>query len=144
MAWQLLLVYVGGNLAYWMVIVLFRSSILHLMYANKYPQLLALVPWIGLASLLRIATTARAIPLRAVKAPSLVFYAYGVSTAIDCMVGAPMVWRFGLRGFVWTDVCSNAVALIVVSVLLRRKLYSEEREASASQFRPEQVLAAAV
>jgi O-antigen/teichoic acid export membrane protein len=130
-AWQLMLVYVGGNLAYWMVIVLFRSPILHLMYGGKYPQLLALVPWIGLASLLRIATTARAIPLRAVKAPSLVFFAYGVSTTIDCLVGAPMVWRFGLRGFVWTDVASNAVALIVVSVLLRRKLRSEEVKADA-------------
>jgi O-antigen/teichoic acid export membrane protein len=124
--WQLFLVYAGGNLCYWSALVLFRGPVIHLMYGDRYSVLLPLVPWVALASVLRIATTAQAIPLRAVKAPSLVFYAYGVSTAVDCLVGAPMTWYFGLRGAVWTDVFSNAAALVVVYFLLQRKLRQEE------------------
>ncbi|HEV2176121.1 MAG TPA: hypothetical protein VGW33_02810 [Terriglobia bacterium] len=123
---RLTLLYAGGAAAYWAAIVIFREPILRLLYAGKYQQVSSLVPWVALGSILRIAATAQAIPLRAIQTPSLVFIAYGISGVVAVGIGAPATFLFGLRGAVFTDVAANAVAVGVAFLLVGRSLRGQD------------------
>ncbi len=121
-AWRLTLLYAGGTAAYFALVVLFRGPLLHLLYGGKYLEVLSLVPWVGLGAVLRIASTAQAIPLRASQSPYLVFVAYGASGVVAVLLGVPLIWAYGLRGAVFATVLSNATGLIVAWGAVRLRL----------------------
>ncbi len=118
LAAKLALIYAGGTILYWLVIVFFRAPIVDHLYAGKYMEITGLIPWLALGSVLRISATSQAIILRAMHAPSLVFVAYGAASVVDIVAGIPCTWAFGLWGAVFTLVLSSAVALVVTSVIL--------------------------
>ncbi len=122
LAWHLTYIYAGGTIAYFVVIIFIRGFLLHLLYADKYMQVISLIPWVGLGMVLRIAATAQAILLRALQSPRQVFIAYGASGAVAAVIGIPLCWAFGLTGAVWAGVLSSATALVVSFILLKRSL----------------------
>jgi O-antigen/teichoic acid export membrane protein len=120
LAAKLALIYAGGTILYWLLIVLFRWQIVEHLYAGRYMGIVGMIPWLGLASVLRISATSQAIILRAMHAPYLVFVAYGAASVVDVVAGIPCTWAFGLRGAIFGMVLASAVALIVTLVMLHR------------------------
>jgi O-antigen/teichoic acid export membrane protein len=123
---RLTALYMGGTAAYFALVIGFGPSLLHLLYKGKYLDVAGLVPWLGLAMVLRIGATAQALLLRAVQSPSLVFVAYGASTLVAVFVGIPATKLFGLQGAVVTTIAVGATALSVSLVLLRNRLRAIE------------------
>jgi O-antigen/teichoic acid export membrane protein len=135
--WKLTWLYAGGAAIYWLVILPFRGTVLHILYAGKYSEVASLLPLLALASVLRIAATAQAISLRAMQLPFLVFLAYGACSVVAGVMGFPAISAFGLRGAVLTLVVSSAVALVVAQSLVRYALHHQpevriERRRSSS------------
>lgn len=120
LAAKLALIYAGGTTLYWLLVVIFRWQIVEQLYAGKYMGIVAVVPWLALASVLRISATSQAIMLRAMHAPSLVFVAYSAASVVDIVAGIPCTWAFGLWGAIFGMVLASAVALIVTVVMLHR------------------------
>lgn len=120
LASKLALIYAGGTTLYWVLVVLFRWQIVEHLYAGRYMGIVGLIPWLALASVLRISATSQAIILRAMHAPSLVFVAYGAASVVDVVAGIPCTWAFGLWGAIFGMVLASAVALVVTLVMLRR------------------------
>ncbi|HET7212142.1 MAG TPA: hypothetical protein VFL79_01020 [Terriglobia bacterium] len=120
LAAKLALIYAGGTILYWLLVILFRRPIVANLYAGKYMGIIAMIPWLGLASVLRISATSQAIILRAMHAPYLVFVAYGAASVVDVVAGIPFTWAFGLWGAIFGMVLASAVALTVTIVMLRR------------------------
>lgn len=120
LAVKLVLIYAGGTILYWLIIVLFRKPLVFHLYAGKYQEITGLLPWLALGSVLRISATSQAVILRAAHSPSLVFVAYVASSVTAILVGVPCTSVFGLQGVVFTLVISSAVALTVTSILVYR------------------------
>jgi O-antigen/teichoic acid export membrane protein len=120
LAARLAIIYGGGTILYWVIIVIFRGPIIHHLYAGHYAEITSLVPWLALGSVLRISATSQAVILRAMHSPYLVFVAYAAASAVAVLLGVPCTWAFGLSGSVFTLVLSSAVALVVASVLAHR------------------------
>ena len=120
LAAKLALIYAGGTILYWLLVVLFRWQIVEHLYAGKYMGIIGLIPWLALSSVLRISATSQAIILRAMHAPSLVFVAYGSASVVDVVAGIPCTWAFGLRGAIFGMVLASSVALGVTLIMLRR------------------------
>ena len=127
LAAKLAFIYAGGTVLYWLLVVLFRWQIVEYIYAGKYVGIISLIPWLALASILRIWATSQAIVLRAMHAPSLVFIAYGAASAVDVVAGIPCTWAFGLWGAIFGMVLASAVALFVTLGILHRHAPSSGR-----------------
>ncbi|HEX5413003.1 MAG TPA: hypothetical protein VFZ27_14225 [Terriglobia bacterium] len=121
LAAKLAIVYAGGTILYWLMMVTFRWQIVGHLYAGKYMGIVGLIPWLGVSSVLRISATSQAIILRAMHAPALVFRAYGTASVVDVVAGIPLTWVFGLWGAIIGMVSSSAVALIVTFTMLHRR-----------------------
>lgn len=121
LAAKLAVIYAGGTILYWLVIVLFRQPIVRHLYAGKYMGIAGLIPWVALGSILRISATSQAVILRAMQSPWLVFVAYVASSVVGVLIGIPCTWAFGIQGSVFTLVISSAVALAVASILVYRR-----------------------
>lgn len=120
LAAKLALIYAGGTILYWLVMVTFRWQVVDHLYGGKYLGIVGLIPWLAVASVLRISATSQAIILRAMHAPRLVFAAYSTASAVDVVAGIPLTWAFGLWGAIVGMISSSAVALIVTFAMLHR------------------------
>lgn len=119
--WKLAALYAGGTMLYWAIIMIWRGSVLNLLYDGRYTDIANLIPWIALGSILRISATAHAIILRAMQSPWLVFFAYAGSCLVALLVGVPLAWAFGLRGAVISLALSSGVALVIGLTVLHRQ-----------------------
>lgn len=126
LAAKLAMVYAGGTILYWLIIVTFRSQIVEHLYAGKYIGIIGLIPWLAVSSVLRISATSQAIILRAMHAPSLVFAAYSAASVVDIVAGIPLTWAFGLWGAIIGMISSSVVAVIVTFAMLHRHTLSPE------------------
>lgn len=115
------LLYAGGGVAYWCLLVVFRTQIVHLMYGGNYDNLAKFVPWLALASVLQISIAGPAIGLRAMESPASVFVAYAASAAVAIFVGVPIVWALGVQGVIISMMLASLAGLIVGTFLLKRK-----------------------
>ena len=123
---RLTALYAGGTAVYFALVIGLGPSLLHLLYKGKYMGVTRLIPWLGLAMVLRIGATAQALLLRAIQSPSQVFIAYGASTLVAVLAGIPATKFFGLQGAIVTTVAVGATALLVSGVLLRNRLRAIE------------------
>jgi O-antigen/teichoic acid export membrane protein len=112
--------YTGGAAAYWAVFLPLKHPIVQLLYAGKYLQVEHLFPWVAVGSILRVATVAQMVALRAIEAPFLAFIAFAISDVIALLIGVPAVRAYGLEGAIWAYVLSGAGSLIAGFILLRR------------------------
>ena len=120
------MIYAGGTILYWLIMITFRSQIVEHLYAGRYMGIVALIPWLAVSSVLRISATSQAIILRAMRAPALVFAAYSAASVVDVVAGIPLTWTFGLWGAIVGMISSSAVAVIVTFAMLNRCTLSPE------------------
>ncbi len=118
LARKLTFVYIGGTSIYWVFVLFARGPLVHHLYAGKYTQIASLLPWLALGSILRIAATAQAIVLRAMRSPSKVFVAYFSACVVALVVGIPSTRHFGLRGALLTWVLSSGTALAGAALMV--------------------------
>jgi O-antigen/teichoic acid export membrane protein len=121
LVWKLTGIYVCGTSLYWLVLILVRGPVVHHLYGGKYAQITSLLPWVALGSIFRIAATAQAIVLRAMRSPAMVFVAYSAACVVAILVGVPCTRWFGLRGTLFAWVLSSAAALVGAIIMIRRK-----------------------
>jgi O-antigen/teichoic acid export membrane protein len=122
--------YSGATIAYWIVIVLFRKTIISSFYGGKYVGVADLVPWLALASVLTSLSMVQTTCLRAIQSPASVFIAYCACSAVALILGVPAAWLFGLRGAVFAVVASSATAVVSGFILLRRRTRAASRISS--------------
>lgn len=116
------LLFMGTTLAYWIVILLMRTNVLHWLYGNKYNDLGYLIPAITVGSVLWSGTIGASIVLRAMESPDTIVFAYCAASAVSVAVGIPLTRIYGLSGAVWAMNLSDAVALAMVVFLLKQRL----------------------
>lgn len=121
-SWNITMLYGAGAVLYWVVIVVFRGSVLHLFYGGHYSQIGRFVPILALSSVFQTCTHGPGIGLRANEMPICVFYAYLVSSVISVGVGVIATSVLGVRGAVGTMLLANLSAFFVAQVMLRRQL----------------------
>jgi O-antigen/teichoic acid export membrane protein len=102
-------------------LVIFRAQIVHFLYGGHYENLVALVPWLALASVLQISLAGPSIGLRAMESPASVFVAYAASGAVAVLVGIPLTWALGVQGVIVSMMLSSVVGFAVALYLLHRK-----------------------
>ncbi len=119
--WRLTLLYLGGSCLYWAVLLLLRGPIVHHLYGGRYMQVVNLLPWVALGSVLRISGTAQTLVLKAMHSPAKAFIAYASACVVSIAVGVPCTHRFGLRGALFAWVLSSAAALIGAVLVVRRE-----------------------
>jgi O-antigen/teichoic acid export membrane protein len=124
LTWKLTMLCVGGAAAYWAVVIPLRVPAFRLLYSGRYMEVVALVPAVGLGSILWSAFFGPATVLRAMQSPALVFAALTAECLVCLAVGVPATWALGLRGAVWAMVLSQALGFLVAVFLLRRKMRS--------------------
>jgi O-antigen/teichoic acid export membrane protein len=119
---RLTLLFIGGAVAYWGMIVPFGRPILNALYHGKYAEVAPLLPLFAAGSVLWAAVFGPVIMLRGMEAPRLVFVAH-LGSSIACLVlGIPLTWKYGLVGVGWGLVVSSAVAFVIAVFLLRRQV----------------------
>ncbi len=121
-AWSTTLLFVSVALAYWAVIVPFRTVVLRFVYDTKYTGAGSLMPAVALGSLLWSGTIGISIVLRAMESPRSIFIAFCVASVISVVVGVPATRAFGVAGAVWAMNASDAVAVLTLVFLLRLRL----------------------
>jgi O-antigen/teichoic acid export membrane protein len=116
------LLFMAATLGYWVVIILVRNQVFHLLYGNKYQTVTYLVPAIAVGSVLWSGTIGASIALRAMEAPDTIFVAYCAASVASVATGIPLSRMAGVTGAVWAMNLSDAVALGMIVILLKNRL----------------------
>jgi O-antigen/teichoic acid export membrane protein len=111
-----------GAVMYWIALVMFRGSVLHLFYGGHYSQISAFVPVVAVSSIFQTCISGPGIGLRANEMPICIFYAYLVSSLITVGVGVIATRMLGVQGAVGTMLLANLSAFLVAQFMLRRQL----------------------
>lgn len=118
---RLTLLYVGGPVLYWIVIIAFGGSVVHLLYGGKYTMVVGLLPLLALGSVFRISASASVNILRAMESPSTVCRIYASVGVLAVLIGVPLVWRYHVTGAVITfTFCATSASLFALFTVLRR------------------------
>lgn len=107
---------------YWAVILPFQRPMFHLLYSDRYLEVLHLLPIVAIGSVIWTVAYGPAIALRAMNAPESVFVAFGSATAISLLVGIPATWWFGVEGAIWGSNTADILSLILVLYVLKRNI----------------------
>src|SRR2546429_9114802 len=75
---------------------LFRSLV-HFLYAGRYTEIIPLLPWVAVSSIIGGALLGPTIVIRAMQSPASVCWIYLCSSAVAAGVGAPAIWAWGMR-----------------------------------------------
>ena len=126
LVWKLTGLYLGGSAIFWLIVILARDPIVHHLYGGKYTQVIALLPWVALGSVLRIGATAQANVLRAMRSPARVFAAYSTACLVAILLGIPCTRWLGLRGALFTWVISGAASFAGALFMIRRKAWRSD------------------
>ncbi len=118
---RITLLFVGGSVVYWAILIPFKSVAFHLLYGGKYMELAPLIPYVALGTTLWSAAFGPAILLRAIESPDSIFYARIVASVLSLVVGVPATWAFGLWGVVWSVIVANIAAFLISMYILQRK-----------------------
>lgn len=118
---RITMLFVVGSVAYWAVVIPFKSVAFHLLYGGKYMELAPLIPYVALGTTLWSAAFGPAILLRAIESPDSIFYARVVASVLSLVIGVPATWAFGLWGVVWSVIVANIAAFLISMYILQRK-----------------------
>ncbi len=121
LVWRLTFYFMGGACLYWVVVLLLRNPALHLLYGGKFGEIVTLLPWVALGSVLRMSAVAPEIVLKAMHSPASAFVAYSAACVVAILVGVPCTRKYGLTGALLAWVLSSATALGAAIVMIRRK-----------------------
>ena len=121
LAWRVSFFYVGGACLYWVVLLVLRGPIVSHLYGGRYTQIVGLLPWVALGSILRISATAQTLVLKAMRTPAMAFVPYSSASVVSILVGVPCTRWFGIPGALFAWVLSSAAALAGAVVMIRRR-----------------------
>jgi len=116
--------FVIGAVAYWALLIPFKSVVFHVLYGGKYMEVAPLIPYVALGTTMWSAAFGPAILLRAIESPDSIFYARIVASVLSLLVGVPATYVFGLWGVVCSIVVANLAAFLISMYILRRKAIS--------------------
>ena len=128
LVWRLTLAYTGGTALYWVVLLAVRSPLVHHLYGGRYLDIIALLPWVAVGSVLRLSASSQTLALKAMRAPEKAFISYCAGTGAALLMVVPCMHWFGLRGAIFAWVSSGAAAL-VAGVLTVRHVASQRKPA---------------
>jgi O-antigen/teichoic acid export membrane protein len=129
--WRIAGLQAFGSAVYWCLIYGFRYQIVHLLYADRYPQLIPLLPAVAVASILSGAAMGPTIAIRAMRSPISVAAIYFVSSLVSVLIGIPACWAWGVRGAVVALALSSIAAVVTGFHMLT----SDKGEQLAAGFR---------
>jgi O-antigen/teichoic acid export membrane protein len=119
-----------GTGAYWLLLCMLSRQLVHFLYAGRYTEIIPLLPWVGLSSIIGGAVMGPTIVIRAMQAPASVCWIYLYSSAVAVAVGTPAIRAWGMRGAIIALVLSSLTALISGYLTLRASIRTEQsREA---------------
>ncbi len=130
-ALRITLLCVGGAVAYWAVLLVFRAAIFRVLYSGRYMEVEFLMPVVALASISGSAFFGPATILRAMETPKHVFAAVTVASCLSVIVGVPATKLLGVQGAMWGIAISESIAFIIALLLLRAKLREAPSAVSA-------------
>lgn len=119
-------VYAVGAGVYWLFLCMFSRQVIHFLYAGRYTQIIPLLPWVALSSIVGGALMGPTIVTRAMQSPSSVCWIYLYSSAVAAGVGTPAIWAWGMRGAVVALVLSSLTALLSGFLILRARVRTEQ------------------
>lgn len=122
---EIVALYGGAAILYWLVVLPLRSQLFKLMYGNHYSDV-SWMPWIAVASIFWFAAFAPPIVLRAIQSPISVFTMYGAAGIVTLAIGIPATAAWGIRGVCIGTMLSSMSALGTGLLLIHGK----SREAS--------------
>jgi O-antigen/teichoic acid export membrane protein len=132
LAWRLTLFFLAGTSLYWMAVLLLRHPIFHCLYGTRYAEIINLLPWVALGSILRMSSVAPEIVLKAMHSPSSAFVAYSAACLVAVLVGVPCTRRYGLSGTLFAWVLSGAASLGAAIAMVQWKSHPARLNASLS------------
>src|SRR5437879_13010316 len=91
-------VYAAGAGVYWLFVCMFGGPLVHFLYAGRYTEIIPLLPWVGVSSIIGGALRGPTIVIRAMQSPASVCWIYLCSSAVAAGVGAPAIWVWGIGG----------------------------------------------
>ena len=119
-------VYAAGAGVYWLLVCMFSGQLVQFLYAGRYTQIIPLLPWVGMSSIIGGALMGPTIVIRAMQSPASVCWIYLCSSAVAAGVGTPSIWAWGTRGAVVALVLSSLTALLSGYLILRARVRNEQ------------------
>jgi len=133
LVWRLTGLYAGGTALYWAALLVVRGPVVHHLYGGKYAVITNLLPWIAVGSIFRISASAQTNILRGMRLPKLVCAVYATAGVIGIVLGVPAIWRYGIKGAMFTFVIVGAAASIAATVTALRRAAKQRAEAAAAK-----------
>ncbi len=118
---RITLLFVGGAVAYWGLLIPFKGVVFHVLYGGKYMEVAPLIPYVALGTTMWSAAFGPAILLRAIESPDSIFYARIVASVLSLVIGVPATKVFGLWGVVSSIIVANIAAFVISMYILQRK-----------------------
>jgi O-antigen/teichoic acid export membrane protein len=139
-AWRITQLYTLGSSAYWILICIFRTQLISLMYAGHYQEIAPLVPVVAVASILSGAAMGPTIAIRAMRSPASVAGIYFGSSLACVLVGVPACRAWGIRGAVIGILLSSTISVLTGFLMVRsRKLHERMCAPGTERLAPESV-----
>jgi O-antigen/teichoic acid export membrane protein len=120
-AWRIAGLYALGSGSYWLLVCLFRSQLVHFLYAGQYSQVAPLVPVLAISSILSGAALGPTIAIRAMRSPATVSLIYLGASIVALLVGIPACRAWGFRGAVLAILLSSVTAFLAGFQILRSR-----------------------
>ena len=124
--------FAAGAFAYWFLIIMFREQAIQLFYGGKYVNVVHLVPWVAIVSIMVGAVQGHMIVLRGMQSPSSIFVVESCTSATCMAVGIPAIWIFGMRGAVAALLLCSVAGLIAAHLLLNRRIQERSPHVAGS------------
>ncbi len=97
---RITMLFVGGAVAYWGLLIPFKVSVFHILYGGKYMEVAPFIPYVAIGTTMWSAAFGPAILLRAIESPDSIFCARIVASVFSLLIGVPATRSFGLWGVV--------------------------------------------
>jgi O-antigen/teichoic acid export membrane protein len=114
--------FVSAALVYWGLILCFPSETTHLLYGNKYQEVVPWIPWMAASSCINAAAQGAAIALRSMGRSRTVFQIACFPAGVTLLLGPAAAWRFGVQGAITVQLLSSSAAFFAGLWLLRRRV----------------------
>ncbi len=118
---RIIMLFVGGAVVYWAVLIPLKVPVFHLLYGGKYMQVAHFIPYVAIGTTLWSAAFGPTILLRAIESPDSIFWARLAASVLSLLVGVPATKWFGLWGVVISLILANIAAFLISMYILQRK-----------------------
>ena len=126
-------VYAVGACVYWLLLYAFSRQVVHFLYAGRYTEIIPLLPWVGLSSIIGGALMGPTIVIRAMQSPASVCWIYLWSSAVTAGLGTPAIRAWGVRGAIVALVLSSFAALFSGYLTLRVRIRADQSGGARKQ-----------